>query len=158
MYFFFVGLSKIPTTLFIPGKFNPIKWNLLNIAAIVLILISCVMIGFNCFIYHIFDDSNIIEGPCTVESSRMFDYISKNTSEEDIIIFGKTRVMTLYTNRTSKCIVDFNQLMESKADYFVYSEGFYSPSIISQIENHEERFKLVFQNNKFKIYKIITHL
>lgn len=158
MYFFFVGLSKIPTSLFIPGKFNPTKWNLLNIAAIILILVSCVMLGFSCFTSHIFDDSNIIEGPYTVESKKMFNYISKNTSEGDIIIFEKSRVMTLYTNRISKGIVNFDQLMESKADYFVYSERFkssYSPSIISQIENHKERFKLVFQNNKFKIYKIM---
>lgn len=157
MYFFFVGLSKIPTSLFIHGKFNLLNWNLVNIVAIILILGSCMGIGIYCFRYPAFYNSNIIqEGPYTVESSNMFDYILKNTSEEDIIIFRKHRVMTLYTNRISKNIVDFNQIMESKADYFVYSEHFkycYSPSIISQIENHEERFKLVFQNNKFRIYK-----
>lgn len=162
MYFFFVGLWKIPTSLFIPGKFNLLNWNLVNIVAIILILGSCMGIGIYCFRYPAFYNSNIIqEGPYTVESSNMFDYILKNTSEEDIIIFRKNRVMTLYTNRISKNIVDFNQIMESKADYFVYSEHFkycYSPSIISQIENHKERFKLLFQNNKFKIYKIMPHL
>jgi len=162
IYFFFVGLSKIPTSLFIPGKFNPLNWNLVNIVAIILILGSCMGIGIYCFRYPAFYNSNIIqEGPYTVESSNMFDYILKNTSEEDIIIFTKHRVMTLYTNRISKRILDFNQLMESKADYFVYSEHFkyfYSPSIVSQIENHKEKFKLVFQNNKFKIYKIMNHL
>ena len=157
IYFFFVGLSKISTSLFIPGKFNPLKWNLVNIAAIILILSS---IGTNCSRYHIFNDSNIIEGPYTVESIKMFDYISENTSTEDIIISIKNRVMTLYTNRISKDIRNFDQIMESKAEYFVYSEHFkytYSPSIVSHIENHKERFKLVFQNNKFKIYKIMPY-
>ena len=157
MYFFFVGLSMIPTTLFIPGKFNPLNWNLVNITAIILILASCAMIGRTCFTYRVFDKSDIIEGPYTVESSEMFDYISKNTSEEDMIIFIKPRVLTLYTNRISKNMVNFNQIVESPAEYFVYSEYFkdtYDPSTASQIENHQEKFKLVFQNNKFKIYKI----
>lgn len=158
IYFFFVGLSKIPTSLLISGKFNPIKWNLVNIVAVILILGSCRTIVTTCFHYNIFNNPNIIEGPYTVESSKMFDYISENTSEEDIIIFRKPKVMTLYANRISKNIVDLDQIKESKADYFVYSETYknsYDSSIVSQIENHKEGFKLVFQNNKFKIYKIM---
>ena len=161
MYFFFVGLSKISTSVFLPSKFNPRKWNLVKIAAIILILGSCVGISLSCFRYYIFNNSNIIEGPYTVESKKMFDYISENTSEEDIIIFYKNRVMTLYANRISKNIIYLDQIMESKADYFVYSEHFkntYGSSMASQIENHKEKFKLVFQNNKFKIYKIMPLL
>jgi len=158
MYFFFVGLSKIPTTLFIPNRFNPSKWNLANIAGIILILGSCVGISAACWCYSIFDDSSIIEGPYTAESIEMFGWISANTSEEDIIIFRKHVVMTLYTNRISIRANKFDQIMNSKANYFVDSKYFeisYSPLIISDIENHKENFKLVFQNDKFKIYKII---
>jgi len=161
MYFFLMGLSKISTSLFISGKFNPIKRNLVNIVAIILILGSCRSIVTTCFYYNIFNNPNIIEGPYTVESSEMFAYISKNTSEEDIIIFRKPKVMTLYANRMSKNIVNFDQIKESKADYFVYSEHFknsYSQSIVFQIENYKEMFKLVFKNNKFTIYKIMPHL
>lgn len=158
MYFFFVGLSKVPTTLFIPNRFNPSKWNLANIAGIILILGSCVGISAACWHYSIFDDSSIIEGPYTAESIEMFDWISANTSEEDIFIFRKHAVMTLYTDRISIRVNKFDQIMNSKANYFVDSKYFeisYSPLIISDIENHKENFKLVFQNDKFKIYKII---
>lgn len=161
IYFLFVGISKIPISLQIPSKFNPLNWNLVNIVAIILILGSCVGIGICCFQYHVFDKSNIIEGPYTVESSEMLGYISKNTSEEDVIIFNKPRVMTLYANKISKKILDFDQIMDSKADYFVYGEHFknaYDSSMAAQIENYKERFILVFQNNKFKIYKIMPYL
>ena len=45
MYFFFVGLSKTSTFLFISDKFNLLNWKLVNIAGVMLILYSCLYTG-----------------------------------------------------------------------------------------------------------------
>lgn len=154
MYFFFVGLSKTPTSLFIPDKFNPLNWNLVNIAGIMLILYSCLYTG---FIYYR-DHSSVIQGPYTAESIEMFNYISTNTSVKDMIIFGKPRVMKLFTDRKSLWLNKFNkfdQITNSKANYLVYGEHMSNPLLITIIEDNKESFELVFQNSKFEIYKII---
>lgn len=153
-YFFFVGLSKTPTTLFIPDKFNLLNWNLVNIAGVMLILYSCLYTGGIYYRHH----SSIIEGPYAAESVEMFNYISTKTSEKDTIIFKKPRVMKLYTNRTSLWSNKFkktDQITSSKANYLVYGEHFSNQLLITIIEDNKETFELVFQNNKFKIYKII---
>ena len=154
MYFFFVGLSKTPTSLFIPDKFNPLNWNLVNIAGVMLILYSYLYTGAIYYRHH----SSVIEGPYAAESIEMFDYISTNTSEKDIIAFRKPRVMTLYTDRASlwfNKLNKFDQTINSKANYLVYKEHLPAPLLITIVENNKESFELVFQNNKFKIYKII---
>ncbi len=152
MYFFFVGLSKTPTSLFIPDKFNPLNWNLVNVAGVMLILYSGLYTGAIYYRHH----SNVIEGPYTPESIEMFNYISTNTSAKDIIIFRKPRVMTLYTNRTSLWSNKFDkydQIINSKANYLVYTEHLSNPLLITIIEDNKESFELIFQNNKHKIYK-----
>ncbi|MBW2594475.1 MAG: hypothetical protein JRC93_00585 [Deltaproteobacteria bacterium] len=154
VYFLFMGLSKIPTSLFISDKFNPLNWNLVNIASVMLILYSCLYTGAIYDRYH----SSVIEGPYTAESVEMFDYISTNTSKRDIIAFRKPRVMTLYTDRTSLLSNKFNkfdQIISSKVNYLVCWEHLPKPLLITIIKDNEESFELVFQNNKFKIYKII---
>ena len=154
MYFFFMGLSKISTSLFIPDRFNPLSWKLVNIVSVMLILYSCLYTGAIYYRHH----SSVIDGPYAAESIEMFNYISTNTSEKDIIIFRKPRVMTLYTDRTSLWSNKFNkfdQIISSKANYLVYHEHLSNPLLITIIEDNKESFELLFQNNNFKIYKII---
>jgi energy-coupling factor transporter transmembrane protein EcfT len=158
IYFLFVGLSKISISEIIPAKYNPLNLNLAHIFCIVIILGSCVGIGYASYYYSIFDKSNVIEGPYTNESIEMFDYISTNTLNDDVIIFWKSRVMTLYTNRRCILVSEFDQIIDSDARYIVCNEEFekhYNPLIYSIIQNRKETFKLVFQNNDYEVYEIM---
>lgn len=158
IYFLFVGLSKISISEIIPAKYNPLNLNLAHIFCIVIILGSCVDIGYASYYYSIFDKSNVIEGPYTNESIEMFDYISTNTLNDDVIIFWKSRVMTLYTNRRCILVSEFDQIIDSDARYIVCNEEFekhYNPLIYSIIQNRKETFKLVFQNNDYEVYEIM---
>ena len=165
IYFLFVGLSKISISEIIPAKYNPLNWNLVHIFCIVIILGSCAGISYVNYhysnqLYFFNDDSNVMEGPYTDESVEMFDYISANTLNDDVIIFRKPRVMTLYTNRRAILVTGFDQIISSNATYIVTGckelLSAYKPLIEpSVIQDHEESFKLVFQNDDYKVYRIM---
>lgn len=167
IYFLFVGLSKISISEFIPVKYNPLNWNLIHIFCIVIILGSCAGIFYiNCHysnqLYFFNDEPNVMEGPYTEESIEMFNYISTNTLNDDVIIFRKPRVMTLYTNRRAILVTGFDQIISSNATYIVTGckelLSAYKPLIEpSVIQDHEESFKLVFQNDDYKVYRIVRN-
>ena len=103
-----------------------------------------------------------MEGPYTEESIEMFNYISTNTLNDDVIIFRKPRVMTLYTNRRAILVTGFDQIISSNATYIVTGckelLSAYKPLIEpSVIQDHEESFKLVFQNDDYKVYRIVRN-
>lgn len=155
IYFLFVGLSKISIIEVIPAKYNPLNWNLVHIFCIFIIFGSIASIGIS---YTNSSDKHVIEGPYTEKSIEMFNYISTNTLNDDVIIFWKPRVMTLYTNRRSIIVSEFDQIIDSNATYLVYNEDFikyYNPLIDSVIQTHKEYFELVYQNNGYKIYNIL---
>ena len=158
IYFLFVGFSKITISEVIPAKYNPLNWNLVHIFCIVILLGSCAGIVYANHYCSIIDESNVMEGPYTEESIEMFDYISTNTLNDDVIIFWKPRVLTLYTNRRCILVSDFDQIIDSDAKYIVCNEEFekhYNPLIYSIIQNRKETFKLVFQNDDYKVYEIM---
>lgn len=155
IYFLFVGLSKISIIEVIPAKYNPLNFNLIHIFCIAIILGSCVGCCYASYYYSVFDKSCVMEGPYTNESIEMFNYISKSTSNDDVIIFFKPRVMTLYTDRRSILVSEFDQIIGSNAKYIVcYNKDEYY-NMGSVIQNHEKHFNLLFQNDDFKVYEII---
>jgi hypothetical protein len=159
IYFLLVGLSNILTSEIIPPKYNLMKWDLVHIFCIPVILGSCAGIVYTLY-YSDKYKSNVIEGPYTSESIQMFNYISTNTSKDDVIIFWKPRVMTLYTDRRAIVVAGFDQIISSNATYIVtsYRELLSEdkPLIdLSVIKSHREIFKLVFQNKEFKVYRIM---
>ncbi|WP_340817895.1 glycosyltransferase family 39 protein [Methanolobus sp. WCC4] len=156
MYFFLVGISRIPTDSFIPRNLNPFNWKLANIACIILILYSIIGMAL------VYDDLKHLEisdtyGPYSASSVEMFAYIKNNTSEEDVIVFWKPRVMTLYGDRRSILILNLDEFLESDARFVVYDKTElheYNQLMGATIKDQDNHFKLVYENDIFEIFEI----
>jgi len=84
----------------------------------------------------------------------MFRFIRENTSEEEVIVFFKPRVMRLFTKRDS--------LIYSKPEDFVYREIYvhskdHSPLTKDQLEKLSSLYPIttIFENEKFVVYRFI---
>lgn len=155
VYFLLVSLSKIPVL-----KVISVNFNLSNIFAVLIIFFSLILI----FYQRIKTDMSApMEGPYKKESIEMLNYISENTSKDDIIIFVKPTVIYLYTGRRSiiTAYYHLNDIINTEAKYIiVYNKEFpeypgYYNALISIIHNNKKYFKSVFNNNAFELYEIV---
>ncbi|MDO5970760.1 hypothetical protein Q4Q35_13160 [Flavivirga aquimarina] len=102
------------------------------------------------------NSNNVVFGPESIESKEMFAFIKTNTQEQDIIAFFKPRVMHFYTDRVSLALsINRDEIIEKTA-YYVETKGM-GTYLQVPIENRyvtDNRFKNMFSNSKFNIYKI----
>jgi hypothetical protein len=84
-------------------------------------------------------------------SNLMYDYIKVNTKNDEIIIFSKPRVLTLFTNRCSVMVISEKYFNNTKASYFVLNRFFDYPKDTIKFLN---RKKIVYENNHFKVFKL----
>lgn len=96
----------------------------------------------------------IVNGHSTIDSKELFDFISQNTEETDVIIFFKPRIMNLISDRKSIIITD--PFLSSRGEYLVTNK---LDDLSNQVtdeypRNQPEKFEIVFENNHFKVYKI----
>ena len=165
VYFLFVGLSRVRISSVIPGKRIRPTWSLVHIVSPILILISCIaLIGARLAepeqapsppgLTGPAGGPTVVDGPYTAESLAMFDYIRSNTEADDVIVFFKPRVMTLYTDRRSILVSEYDRIVAAGARYIVYSEELGTRyGMDSVIEENRDSLELVFENPRFKIYR-----
>jgi hypothetical protein len=94
---------------------------------------------------------HIMPGPCQKDSVELFNYISLNTSEDSIIIFNRPRVMTLYTDRKSAKIGDFDKIVESGADYIACRQN---SKVDLEMQKNGQRANKIFVNGTFNFYQL----
>lgn len=101
------------------------------------------------------------QGPESKESQNMFNYIRKNTSQDDIIIFFRPRAMNLYTGRKSAMIFDNWDNIIVKGNYLVLHKekgGFYQMNPSRWLGIHSKMPKnlvKIKESSDFVIFKII---
>jgi hypothetical protein len=131
---------------------------IINIVLFAVVLFNVLFILFN--MYSQYSMKNyIVDGPYEKESIELFNYISSNTDRNSIIVFFKPRAMTLYTDRKSAAIADFNKMNKSGADYIVCNT--HTTDQVWQIPKETEVIKYstkvhkIFSNKKYNLYKIL---
>jgi hypothetical protein len=167
MYFVFVGLSRTSVSEIIPARYNRLNMSLLDVVSIVLILVFGTVIFLirshrtgpsllsAAYEWKLSDSGGVVEGPYTKDSAEMFDYIRTNTSIDDVVIFRKPRVMTLYTDRLSIAVLGYDGIVASDARYVVLARELDDQQWKdSLIHEHEEDFELLFENKSLAIYEI----
>jgi hypothetical protein len=97
-----------------------------------------------------------INGPFDSYSQEMFAYVRQHTEPDSVVIFFKPRIMRLFSERDSLLIDRCDQL--GRGDYVVVHEkredqGQVDPGIIATC-NPEVEATVVFNNRRFKIYKL----
>ena len=96
---------------------------------------------------------NIIPGPFQKDSVELFNYILLNTNKDSIVIFDRPRVITLYTNRKSARITNFDKMKESGADYVVCRKN---SQVDFEMQKFAQRVNKIFINNTFNLYRLNT--
>jgi hypothetical protein len=114
--------------------------------------------------YTTFDYGPIHEGIHTKEAIELFTSIKHNTTEQDVIIFQKPRVLALFTERkvaayhpTNDDQELWNYFQQIQATYLI-TGPFDSEYFLHFVRKYQERFILVDSISDFKIYKIQTGL
>ena len=148
LYFLFSGINKIS---FILSNKN-IKIDTGLMAGIPLILLFFLTISVNIYRQYNLKD-NIIPGPYQKDSVELFNYILLNTNKDSIVIFDRPRVITLYTNRKSARITNFDKIKESGADYVVCRKN---SQVDLEMQKFAQRVNKIFINNTFNLYRLNT--
>jgi hypothetical protein len=148
LYFLFSGINKLNFVLSV----KDIKIDLGLMIGIPLILLFFLTISVDIYKQYNMKD-NIMPGPHQKDSIELFNYISLNTTKDSILIFDKPRVMTLYTDRKSARITNFDKIMESGAGYIVCRQNSQDDL---EVQKNGQRVDKIFFNNTFNIYQLNT--
>lgn len=97
-----------------------------------------------------------LNGPYTVDSQDMFQFINNNLQGEDTIVFRKPRTMMLFTKQLSFREERLEKLKNLNNHYFVYDDLEKENEVDMDKISSEQAiyFKLIYTNNRFAIYKI----
>jgi hypothetical protein len=154
-YYFFVGLKHFE---------DKIKFDLLKKVSITFFIFSLLMIG-GALVYKIqgkYKPSNHID---SFEAKDLFSWVKTNVKENEIVIFGKPRVLGFFTKHFSAVYPPtkdpniHKQFYEKiKPTYLVISKngifGFNEKDLLSEyMKINQENMKFVYENNEFLIYK-----
>ena len=116
----------------------------------------------------------INEGVGQKETIELFDFIRQNTGQQEVFIFWKPRVLSLYTGRNAS-IYHMPAKNDRLIEYFRDIHASYiitgpiNPALLlnrpadsellqflpDYIKNNNSHFSLVFSNNDFNLYKIL---
>jgi len=148
MYYVVVGIKSLDIKPFIKPN------------TLALLLGCLVLVQYKTSVEELAGDKNIIAGPLEPSSVEAFGYIRNNTPQQAVIAFCKPRAMALYTGRSGiansdKYTVEECQRKFTQAGvtyYLVQSE--ISDQVMKDfLKQNEARIKLVWNNDKFTLYK-----
>jgi hypothetical protein len=144
LYFFLIGLRIFKN---ISGKLR-----YFNFLLIALYLIFFITKSFSQINSNFVNEKRLNDGPYTREAMLMFQYIKKNVSDKEIVVFRKPRAMRLFTGKDS--------LTYSSIDDFKYRNWYViDKDNLGTIDRKKNLLfsvypaHLVFENSKFQIYK-----
>jgi hypothetical protein len=104
-----------------------------------------------------------VEGPYTAASVQMFDFIKHCTAPDDVLVFFKPRAMILFGERRGILRVAATDVLDGTASFVAVS--LHHTSLQSEIPNEKlpkviaaapGRFKLVFSNEDYRVYRVLT--
>lgn len=100
---------------------------------------------------------NNFAGPQEKESVEAFDFITRNTPKDAVILFKKPRVLALYTQRKSFAINPADSAFKDdiknyKTDYILLHTELSSDTERQYTENHPEKWREIWHNSKFTLY------
>lgn len=108
------------------------------------------------------DFGPINEGIGKKKTIELFEYIKRNTDKDDIFIFLKPRVLTLFTGRSASVYHQphnkrdlLHYFSNIGATHLVVREG-YEPYLHHLVKEYKNNFELVYSNFEFKVYRIIS--
>jgi len=115
---------------------------------------------------HDFLTDDIVQYPRDIlkpDSVEMFNYIKNHTSEHDVIVFRKPRVMALYAARSSTALDWTEDSSEIKSylrrvnasilvHHILYEKS--DKNYEEFIKKNEDLFNLKFENDGFQVYNI----
>lgn len=149
-YFFIVGLDILPSFKLAKST-ESLRSGYLLVLMIVLISLMAVSYQSVCILTG---KAKTIQGPMSEDSKELFEFIKGRTEKEDHIIFWKPRAMILFTDRNSYIIKEKNRILKQVGDYLVEENIGYIH--VSQNKDFNDHSKLIFENNSFKMYKILS--
>ena len=98
------------------------------------------------------------------ETLQLFEFIKHNTSEGDVIIFRRPRMMALFANRRSSAY----HLPRSDAELWGYFRGIQAAYVVAGppgldeafwrpfLERYKSNLRVVFSNSDFAVFKILA--
>ena len=113
--------------------------------------------------YSMIDFGPIREGVGKKETLELFDFIKQNTQKEDIFIFERPRVLSLFTGRSASVYHRphsdedlWNYFRKIKATYIGVGRPFERDQRILSpfIEKSIKHFQNVYSNSDFEVYRI----
>jgi hypothetical protein len=107
--------------------------------------------------------NKILAGPQEAESLEAFNYIKSKVPENSVIAFIKPRALSLYAGRKSISCPPAQSLQELAAsfnrhgvDYFLTHTELSDEALNNYLKENEKNIELVWQNQKFRLYKAKT--
>jgi hypothetical protein len=108
-------------------------------------------------------DPSPVEGPYTAASVQMFDFIKRCTVPDDVLVFWKPRAMILFGERRSILRLAATDVLDGTASFVAISLhhsslpwGISNKELSKVIAAAPGRFKLVFGNEDYRVYRILT--
>lgn len=93
-------------------------------------------------------------GPYSKNSIEMFDVIKTNVGEQEVVIFRKPRVMTLFTTKKSIIYTNINDFKKLNW-YVVDKDNFMNIDLKRDILFKKNPAIKYYENNQFIIYKFL---
>lgn len=149
IYYAFVGLQKMTT-----GKRDIIK-------SAIIITLMITIFGSYLAKYTQMDFGPIKEGILKRETVELFEYIKAETSKEDVFVFWKPRVLSLFTGRPASCYHETERDEDLRtyfkrigARYIIESLYWDEPYFRNYIRRSLQNLELVYHNSDFRVFKI----
>jgi hypothetical protein len=149
LFFLFVGLNEKNYFLQFHCMKKYYNLNFMLLFGLTIIFVFCVTVSSRT-IHTMINKLETIDGPYTKESVGLFDYISKHTNNEDVIIFYKPRVLSLYTDRRAVALSDIKSIMASKASYIACKKN---DEVDNILRNSKLSRNKIFRNSTFNLYR-----
>ena len=167
-YYFPLVLPMLYFLFYVGGYLLPIMQEKISVGSFkyaIYIALSSFVIANILFVFN-YKSPESTNGAFTGPTVEIYEYIKKNTNEEDIIIFRKPRLMSLMTMRRSVKKIDFleKNLDIQQGEIWIVdnTKGRLETNYIhnGKIENYEDLINSnfvyseeVFRNQWFKIFK-----
>ncbi len=144
--------------------FKSIHWNFTIKKELLVSLFALFLLGQ--YIPEIITLSNksvkILSGPQEKTSQEVFNFIKDHIEKEATILFTKPRVLALYTKRNSTCnkqsnsTVEISRLFKEKnIEYILTCTELPNQTLNRYLIENRKNTLLIWNNKKFKVYKVI---
>jgi hypothetical protein len=150
IYFAFQGVKFVGSRL---PKISETKGEMI-IPLVWITLASIFLLESSLSAYNNLQNHRKVGGPFDEESTQVYRYLQKQTSEDSVIVFFKPRAMRLMSDRNSIMSTECDRML--LGDYLVLSKlvGENQQIPPERIESCQLSLDHVFENRKFVIYQI----